>query len=584
MNQKEFIMNTIKKIIASLILLVFITTGLSAQVLVNNANLVVSGGGALTVSGDLINGAASSLDVQGTLTISGDIDNDQPDLTLAGTVIIDGNSALTGSGSVSFNTLTINSGSVLTIGQGTGEGNHITVSGTLSNQAGLAGLLLANDASLIETTGSIDASCSHIMGGDPSHWHLLASPVAAQTISPIFSDGAFFAWDEASQSFAGFGQAGGYPDWNTVNGGSDDFLPGKGYFAVYADVNLERSFSGVLNQGNISYTLAKASATDETYHGFNLTGNPYPSGIDWKTAAGYTRTDLEEVSTGDNNYAYWVWNPAAGNYGTFVSDGADDSGTNGVSRYIAPKQGFWVKAAVDAGTFSINNTARSHSDQEWLKQGNENPSLIKLQLICDKVSYYDELVVEFNGKDGHVAKFFSSVDEAPELFIQRNEQSNSILRYASIPETAVPVSYKAGLDATYTFQATLYGLQEQDVLLEDKLTGSFTDLHQAGSYSFVSETGQIDDRFALHFNPVGINESTADFVKVYYAANNLVINSTTAQANALIEVFDLRGNKVDSFNKLDQGLNHFPFTPVAGVYIVRVVGDKVSSHKIIIAL
>lgn len=555
---------------------------LNGQTLVNNASLVVNSGGELIVSGALINGAASQLDVQGTLTLGGDFENDQPDLTIAGSTIIDGTSALTGSGAVNFTNLTISSGSVLSIGQGTAEGNQITVSGTLLNSAGISGLLLANEASLIETTGAVDASFSHIVGGDPVDWHLLSSPVAAQAVAPTFSDGGFFAWDEASQSFAGFGQMGGYPDWTTVNGGSDNFLVGKGYFVKYADVNLERTFSGVLNQGSVSFALAKASANDETYHAFNLTGNPYPSGLDWKAASGWTRTDLEEVSAGDNNYAYWVWNPVAGNYGTFISDGADESGTNGVSRYIAPKQGFWVKAAVDAGTFSMGNEARSHTSQNWLKQGDEQVPLIKLRLICDKVSYYDELVMEFNKNDGQVAKFFSSVAEAPELFIHRNEQPNSILRYANIPGNAIPVGYKAGLDASYTFEAGLFGLQDQEVLLEDKLTGSFTNLNEAGSYSFVSEAGQIEDRFALHFNPVGVEENPFTGVQVYYAANRIVVNAEISEPNAHIEVYDLRGNKLYDYYRLEKGVNYFPFNQIAGVYIVRIVGKQFSSHKVIV--
>lgn len=577
-------MNTFIKSAASL-LLFFGLSALSAQVLVNNSNLVVNAGGELIVSGTLVNGSNSILNVEGTLTLGGDFENDQPGLVIVGNTIIAGTSTLTGTKAVTFGGLTIESGSVLNIGQGMGEGNHVTVNGTLVNNAGISGLLLANDASLIETTGSVGASFTHIIGGDPSEWHLLSSPVTAQPIAPDFSGAGFFAWDEASQSFAGYGQVGGYPDWDVVNGGSDNFVPGQGYFTNYDNVALERVFSGALNQGTVSLELKKSSSEDETFHAFNLSGNPYPSSLDWKAASGWIRTDLEEVSTGDNNYAYWVWNGGAGNYGTFISDGNDESGTNGVSRYIAPKQGFWVKAAVNAGTFTMNDLARSHSTQEWLKQGDdEGPSLLKMRLVSDAVAYYDELVMEFTGKDGNVPKFFSSVVQAPEVYIEREGQPNSILRYASIPETAVPVSFKAGQDAAYTFMTSLVGLEGQEVQLEDKLTGIFTDLHKISDYNFISDAGFDSDRFKLHFNPVGLSESFNAGVKVYYTDNKIVINSKIAEPTAVVEVYDVRGNILHIFSRLDQGINHYPFVAIPGVYIVRIIGATTSSHKVSVQL
>ena len=75
--------------------------------------------------------------------------------------------------------------------------------------------------------------------------------------------------------------------------------------------------------------------------GSNQLGNPYPSSIDWK-AGGWNRNSLQQTAGG---YSVWIWNDTAYNYGVYNSAAIGDMGTLGVTRYIAPTQGFFVQAA-----------------------------------------------------------------------------------------------------------------------------------------------------------------------------------------------------------------------------------------------
>ena len=118
------------------------------------------------------------------------------------------------------------------------------------------------------------------------------------------------------------------------------------------------------------------SSSIDSLKGFNLTGNPYPSSIDWRASSGWTRSDL--VSTG-GGYDMWIWNPTANNYGVYNSADADGVGTNSVTRYIAPMQGYFVTAS-SAGNLSMNNDVRVHDGAgNWFKSIERQVGTVSLE-------------------------------------------------------------------------------------------------------------------------------------------------------------------------------------------------------------
>jgi hypothetical protein len=350
----------------------------------------------------------------------------------------------------------------------------------------------------------------------------------------------------------------------------------------YSDAVQSRSFEGSLHTGELSFALSKASPADEDYHGINLVGNPYPSSLDWKSTTGWDRSGLKEADQGSENYAYWLWNGVSGNYGTFISDGADASGTNGVSRYIAPKQGFWVVAAVHGALLTMNNDARAHSGQAWLKTDKVVPELLKFRLSTDANSYSDELVLDFSGKEGTAIKLFSLVATAPEIFAERNSVAGSILRYGTIPMEPVKIGIKTGVSAHYTLTVSYTGLEQQAIWLEDVYSGTFIDLKKSDSYSFESEVVRDNERFKLHFNPVGLNENPAVANKVFYSDGRITILSHNEDAQALVEVFNMQGMKLAAFNKLNGGHNRYAFEAANGVYLIRIHSLVTTTHKILV--
>ena len=61
------------------------------------------------------------------------------------------------------------------------------------------------------------------------------------------------------------------------------------------------------------------------------------------------------------------------------------------------------------------------------------------------------------------------------------------------------------------------------VYLQDIVTGEVTDLLNA-SYTFDYVTGDDANRFIIHFAPVGINDISANTVKIWSLENNIIVN------------------------------------------------------------
>ena len=311
--------------------------------------------------------------------------------------------------------------------------NYLSVTGTLTNNAGNNGLVVNSDAtgagSLINGTASVPATVTRYITGVSQAWHLLSSPVAAQAISPAFTADPstsydFFAWYEPTGEWVNFKNTTVAPTWGTANG-STNFTTGKGYLVEYTGTGLTKQFTGSLNAGSISSALTYSGAG--VYKANNLLGNPYPSAIDWKASSGWNRANL--VSSG-GGYVMSIWNDAlsTGNYGTFNSAGSSGSGTNGVTQYIPAGQGFMVKATA-AGTLGMTDAIRVHNTQAYLKSTDAIANILRVKVAGDANTYSDEIMVEFGHPTDDGARFLLHFGGA--FSIGENAKEQPITVYAS---------------------------------------------------------------------------------------------------------------------------------------------------------
>ena len=487
---------------------------------------------------------------------------------------------ISGENEVTVNGITIKQGTKLEIG----PAGKLSVVSHLENEAGKSGIIIKSAGSLIHHTPGVQATVERYISGESNAWHQLSAPIAAQAIESGFYPGNFFAWHEPAQTWVSYTNNMVWPTWADVNQQSGNFLPFHGYLVAYpyeTGLNPIKVFSGELNLGDYAFTLSHSANPADDHPGFNLLGNPYASSIDWKAPAGWL--GREHLSESDGGYSMWIWNDATGNYGTYHSAMEQDQGTHGVSRHIAPMQGFWVKAETDGALLAVNNPARVHSTQDWLKQQQEPQNGIRLLVHSTQSPWRDEVMLMF-GHDsdlGGSEKLFSMYQAAPGLYTGKHGKKWSINLLADTEQhPLVPLGFRAGQQSTYTLEVE-GGSAIDEIWLEDLFTAQVHDLKQTPSYQFTAGPAQPEDRFRLHFRAaaVGVPGLAAPMVKVYYHRGELFVINPFAET-ATIRVFDISGNLLAVFTA-SQGDNRFPFRPKPGVFVVNVYSKmNVSMEKI----
>ncbi|NVN96029.1 MAG: T9SS type A sorting domain-containing protein [Bacteroidetes bacterium] len=530
------------------------TTNIKGNIAVSNGELSFSPATSTIIN---LNGTSpQTIAGSGTLTIASNAH-----FVVNNTVIIDKSITFGGN-------LTINANKTLTI-----------ISGKLLNVNG--NFLIKSDAtgtgSLIHSNTLIGTMERYIPIATSDDFHLLASPIASQEINNEFNPQvqSFYTWNETNGSWLAFED----PSFGTINGGNN-FLQGKGYAVSYSSTST-KSFTGVLNQGTISTNL---TFTPGSYEGWNLLANPYPSAINWNTASGYSRAMLEDAGVG--NYAYWIWNPTNGNYGTYISNGF--FGTNGVSNFIAPAQGFWVKAISTSFPFSINNYAREHASQNWLKSCTSSSNTIRLNVSSTENNYTDEMIVSFgyNTDLGGAEKMFSLYHDAPSIFSNKLNKNWSINNLTSIiNNTIVPVSFKAGKNGIFTISATELNsfTNATYIYLKDLTTNTLSNLNQNPNYTFAANYNDDVHRFQLIFALSSLDVSNKTIKNTNIYSNNKTIYINSNETIKQIAIYNTMGQLIKNVENSTGSIIISMNDNTSGYYIVRVIcKNNVYSEKVFI--
>lgn len=485
-----------------------------------------------------------------------------------------------------FSNLSISAGAELDID----PQSYVTVKDALVVSGNLVLKSSSDGTASLKTSGSVTGTNCQVeryVGGNPWAWHFLSSPVASQSVSGSFTPGGagndydFYTWYESQMVWVNFKNTSVAPTWNTANGNTS-FLPGRGYLVAYQTNNTTKTFSGLLNNGNVDYALTHSGGAGFQY--YNLVGNPYPCSIDWKASSGWNMTNLSGTEK-----SFWVWNDATGNYGTYTTATSGDVGTNGVSRYIAAGQGFFVLAAA-SGTLTFGDGIKVHSSQTFLKNSDRVQEELKLKISCSANNYSDEAIVAFNHSEPEAGseKFGSMYAEAPELWTVKNDLAFTINFMGEfVDEKVVPLTIKAGVAGNYTLassQVESFG-SNSTVRLEDRQAGTFINLATLPSYSFqVIQPSELKNRFFLHFrnDATGINSKVADGFNVYVAERKINIQSID-NLNGNIRIIDMSGRSIASGRVEAGATSQIDFYGPTGVYIVSIqTKTAVSNTKIII--
>jgi len=384
-------------------------------------------------------------------------------------------------------------------------------------------------------------------------WHLLSSPVAAQAIDPEFTTSGggeydFYAWSEPEQLWKNQKISG-----NNIT----SFNVGQGYLVAYQNTGT-KVFSGALNTANQPVTLTNNGGT---YTGWNLLGNPYSSALTWGT--GWTLTNIGGVAQ--------IWNESIKDY-TLINTG--DA--------IPAMNGFMVYTEVASQSLTIPAAARAHSAAPWYKSSAER---IKLTVYDTVRQSAKEAIMEFN--TGATPDFDLAYDAfylqgyGPEFYTVSeglNYSLNALPQFTTA--LAVPLSFVKNETDRYYIELN-ESIAGEAIYLTDYLADTTVDLSAMGQYHFTAQDGDIPERFLIHFALVGTEELQAQPVTVYAYDKTLVINGLSEKTK--VDVLNTAGQTVQYFETNAVGTQRFSLNLAAGIYVVKLSSQSVtSSTKVII--
>lgn len=205
--------------------------------------------------------------------------------------------------------------------------------------------------------------------------------------------------------------------------------------APTTDITL--SFTGVINSGTIHLPVTYTNHGVSSADGWNLVGNPYPCEIDWNSAAGWTKTNI--------NPTIAVWDP-----GTYLTNGINTTATGSYYYYdegagcppsrpvncsiIASTQGFFIRATTAPG-LTINENAK-------LNTGNNHVGYFRRDYTLPQNALWMRLTAKGNSSilDESAIVFRNNASDSYEKTLDAVKMPNPQLNFGTLSADSVTLA------------------------------------------------------------------------------------------------------------------------------------------------
>ncbi len=502
------------------------------------------------------------------------------------------------------NNLTIASNASVTVA----TDGQMTVSGTITNNAGASGLVIKSDTNgegSLVANNTVEATIERFVVGDQWHYMfptLSTIPTSTYTTEGTYTNNNFYSYNEPNEDYWNSTTTFGTTGW-TSEVATPNIPLEKGY--LFNRYNMaDKTF--VQTGGNIDiadkifdvdYTISTFTLPDngvsesrEYFDGWNLAGNPYTCAVDWD------QVTLNGIESGvyyfdGTNYQYYKQGDINGttpwtSIGIALNDG---------TQFIPSGQGFMVKVnntgSTHSTSFTIPASARVHNNQAYYKDDITIPDLLRLQV--EKDGYTDELVIRTipvdiaEVTDEHDAKYdlykmFAWDNTKPQIFSYNNDFTTNfaINTFAEIDETRIiPLGLYLGKASEYTITNTENNFKNVNIYFHDIELDKLTELSEGTTYSFYSEAGTFKNRFELVFEKSGLGIENFRKTDVFIYPNPsggifwLTVGNQAKDYSVVIH--NVTGQVVYKNEFINSGTKEIKLNNKSpGVYFIKVIFDN----------
>lgn len=414
------------------------------------------------------------------------------------------------------------------------------------------------DASLIDYNPVIYRNGSQAHVGRflySNQWHLISSPVT-DAVAGMFTNDYLMQHDESTNL------------WTDIVSANTPLQPAQGYalWSIEGAATVE-SFVGSTNTGNVNFLFTNYGLL------YNVTGNPYPSVIDW---------DLVTIPP-TMQAAFWVLDPEGGSYGTWKYYIPGGGAANTASQYIASGQGFGVKANGSGGVLTFNNQCRTHQPSNFLK-ATTNCSMLVVKAsgqgttLQTAIRFMDE-ATEQKDRLLDVDLLRPSNPLAPVLYTTAGTDT---LVINSMPDIAlhpvIPIWFEAGQQGEYTLTNLVQDYFEPyRVRIEDVALGSTSWFDSGAEYRF-SHSGGEPRLFNLHLvDATGITDAAEAGVSATIANKQLLIGISPEiigqnPSGIVVSIYNSIGQELLTY-RTTQEQSRQELRTASGIVVVNVTGN-----------
>ncbi len=480
----------------------------------------------------------------------------------------------------------------------------LTVNELLTNNqsAGTNGVIVHSTAA--GTSSLIAGSATGIGSAEAERWiaagkwNIISSPLSGQTVSGFLTNNSRIASKDVSgvtvRGILDYDPVAN--SWSTpsASGPTGNLGGGKGFSMRLQGTNPPADNAAVTFHGSLQ--TGDQTMTNLVKGKWNSVGNPYTSamGITENSAVGSASFLSVNASSGNSNidpaYGYiYVW-----------SDGDASNGQNGHYKMIGnlsmdftadydiqQGQAFMVKMNTNATSLVFNRAMQLHAPNLTFKSaGVPWPAILVKTAAGNLVS---STMIAFNSNmtkgldpnyDAGILKGTSDL-----VIYTRLVEDNGIpFAIQALPDNElnamiIPVGLDFKTGGEVVFSSELLNLPANcKVILEDKLTKTFTDLSKDEYRVTIPENSVINDRFQLHAGDIisEINDVIAANQFIAYAVPNIGIRIEGEVSNhARATLFDVLG-RVVLLKNLSEGNLNILQTPnlKPGLYLLTVIDTK----------